>query len=259
MPMQRKGWWGNSMLVRVKVAAFLCVAVVMASVSSVVVAGDADDEGFGDFEDEFQTADATSVSDPLIRYNRLMFAVNDKAYFWVLKPVARTYAKLAPERCRVCVRRCFRNVAFPVRAVNNLLQGKIRRSGVECVRFGINTTVGVLGLFDPAEEHWGLAPYGEDCGQTLGHYGVGSGWPLVLPLFGPSNLRDAVGKVPDFFLDPIAYLDSAGLRLGLRSTHQINETSLRIGDYEGLKKASLDPYLFLRNAYEQNRVKAVSE
>ena len=218
-----------------------------------------DDDAFGDFEDEFSNPPDANIVDPLIRYNRLMFAVNDKAYFWFLKPIAGAYAKMAPECCRVCIRRAFRNVAFPVRVVNNLLQGELRRSGVECARFGINTTVGLLGLTDPAAERWGLDAHEEDFGQTLGNYGVGSGWPLVLPLFGPSNLRDAVGKVPDFFLDPISYLDPAGLRLGLVVTHQVNETSLRIGDYEGLKKAALDPYVCWRNVYEQNRVKAVSK
>ena len=240
-------------------ALVICVSLVLASATVTGLAGEADDDVFGDFEDEFQDDGGVSLSDPLVRYNRFMFAVNDKAYFWVLKPVAETYGKVAPERCRVCVRRFFRNVAFPVRGVNNLLQGKFRRTGVECSRFVINTTVGGLGLFDPAAERWGFEAHPEDFGQSLGHYGVGSGWPLVLPLLGPSSLRDAVGKVPDFFLDPIFYVDPAGLRMGLRGAHLVNETSLRIGDYEGLKAASLDPYLFLRNAYGQNRVKAVSE
>ena len=218
---------------------------------------------FAEFADEFPEPsggpEAKRASDPLSGYNRFMFAVNDRLYLWVLKPVASGYATIAPEGGRVAISRFFRNLAFPQRFVNNVLQGELRDAGVECARFGINTTVGILGLFDPAQSGWKLSPREEDFGQTLGRYRVGDGFPLVLPLFGPSNLRDAVGLIPDGFLNPVNYLEPIIAKLGVQAGEKLNYTSLHLGEYESLKKAALDPYVFLRDAYKQNRDKRIEE
>jgi len=103
------------------------------------------------------------------------------------------------------------------------------------------------------------APSPEDFGQTLGSHGVGGGFPVVLPLLGPSNLRDALGSIPDILLNPIAYIDRSSLRTGLVAGAYLNRASLHIGEYESLKRDALDPYTFLRDAYQQNRDKLIKE
>lgn len=225
------------------------------------------EEDFGfeeEFEEEFAVATTPRVPDPLSGYNRFMTKVNDKFYFWILKPPASGYRKVVPQVIRLSVYRFFENLLFPMRFVNNLLQLKFKPAGVELARFGFNTTVGVLGFTDPAKKWLDLEAYPEDFGQTLGHYGVGSGFHLVLPILGPSNLRDAVGLAADFYLDPICYLGTcfAGYweaALGTRSYKTVNNASLHIGEYESFKKDALDFYIFLRDAYEQRRSKEIEE
>jgi len=131
---------------------------------------------------------------------------------------------------------------------------------VETARFGVNTTVGIAGLFDPADAWLDLeAPSPEDFGQTLGHYGLGEGFAIMLPILGPSNLRDTVGVVADGFLNPVAYVDPWWVYYAGRTVEKVNDTSLRIGEYESFKKQALDPYTFMRDAYHQYRVKQVDE
>jgi phospholipid-binding lipoprotein MlaA len=199
------------------------------------------------------------LADPLEPLNRALFVFNDKAYYWVMKPVAQGYAAIVPETARVSVRNFFRNITMPVRFVNNLLQGKIRNSGIELLRFLINTTTGIGGLFDPAKNDWHIEPRDEDLGQTLGKYGLGHGFYLVLPFLGPSSLRDTVGLAGDFFLDPVNYVDDDRVVIGAHVLNTENEVSLRIGEYEDLTKSALDPYVAVRDAYSQHRAKKVEE
>ncbi len=210
-------------------------------------------------EDEFTSPAAEPVFDPLSGYNRLMTQVNDRIYFWVLKPVAQGYAVVLPEGARLAVGRFFRNLLMPVRFVNNVLQLKPEQAATEVVRFIINTTAGVLGFGDPAADSLGLQAYPEDFGQTLGHYGVGSGFHIVLPLLGPSNLRDTLGLIPDYFLDPVSYIEETRVQLVVRTYDRVNYTSLHIGEYESLKKDAVDLYTFLRDGYEQRRVRQIEE
>jgi len=212
-----------------------------------------------DLEDEFEDESADHVFDPLGGYNRFMTKVNDKLYFWVLKPVAKGFSIVIPEAGRKAINHCFRNILFPVRLVNNLLQFKIKRAGIETARFGVNTTIGVLGLADPAKSWLNLEAYEEDFGQTLGHYGVGGGFHLVLPLLGPSNVRDTIGMVPDYFLNPINYIGNYKYEAGITAVKKFNFTSLHLGEYEDIKKDALDLYIFLRDAYEQNRDMRIAE
>lgn len=212
-----------------------------------------------ELEAEFEEAALEPIIDPLSGYNRVMTHVNDKLYFWLLKPVAKGYRFIVPEGARLAVGRFFNNLLMPVRFTNNLLQLKPKRAGTELTRFAINTTVGVLGFGDPAAKHFDLQSYPEDFGQTLGHYGVGSGFHIVLPLLGPSNLRDTIGLIPDHFLDPITYIDDSKTRLAVRAYKQVNHTSLHIGEYESLKMDAVDLYTFLRDGYEQRRVKQIEE
>ena len=218
---------------------------------------------FGEFDEEFgeefDIPDAPRECDPLRGYNRVMFTVNDKLYFWTLKPLAQAYGCLVPLPVRRSVQRCAKNLGAPSRFVNSVLQGKFKGAGSELARFGINTTVGILGLFDPADSMFGMQPSDEDFGQTLGRYGVGEGFPLVLPLLGQSNLRDAIGLVPGYFLNPISYIESTEWRIGLRCYEKENFVSLHIGEYESLKKDAMDPYTLLRDAYRQSRESSIKE
>ncbi len=206
------------------------------------------------FADAFEE-EAPPVYDPLEPMNRSLFWVNDKLYVFLLKPVARVY-RVVPERVRVSVSNAFSNITAPVRMVNALLQFRGETFWNELARFEINTTVGLCGLFDPARNVFSLEKREEDFGQTLGHHGMPPGPYLFLPFFGPSNIRDAAGTGVDFFLNPVTYLtwdwtflEQAGLKTG----EGINTLSLDKDTYEAIKRDSLDPYLFIRNAYAQHR------
>jgi len=148
---------------------------------------------------------------------------------------------------------------MPVNVANTLLQLKPKRAATELARFAVNTTAGFFGFTDPAASELNLQPYPEDFGQTLGHYGIGSGFHIVLPLLGPSNLRDTLGLVPDYFLDPINHIDDFETRIAVRAYSQVNQTSLHLGEYESIKKDAVDLYPFLRDAYEQRRAKLIEE
>ena len=219
----------------------------------------AESTDFDEFDNEFSGDDNANTNDPLESYNRVMFSVNDKAYLWVVEPVAKGYGKVVPEKGRVAVSRAFGNLAFPKHFINNMLQGKFSAAGVEAGRFGLNTTLGLLGLFDVADTRYGLAPEQEDFGQTLARYRVGHGFPLVLPLLGPSSLRDTVGLVGDYMTDPVSYIDPSGLRLGVRAYKRTNGASLRVGEYRKLRDDAVDPYRFFRDVYRQHRDSKIEE
>ncbi|MCL5280413.1 MAG: VacJ family lipoprotein [Planctomycetes bacterium] len=198
-----------------------------------------------------------SVPDPLEPVNRFMFGVNDVVYFWVLKPVLRGYVYAVSPEARTGLRNFFHNLATPARLVNCILQGKNAAADVELQRFAINTVVGALGLGDPARDRWELKPAEEDLGQTLAVYGLGDGFYLVWPLLGPSTLRDSVGMLGDAFLDPVRYLQPETLSIGVSATDTTNSMSFRLGEYESLKAATVDPYIAMRDAYLQYRKRQI--
>lgn len=213
----------------------------------------------GEEEEPFEVKQQP-VSDPFQRINRFFFAFNDRLYFYFLKPVAIVYAGYVPPGVRKCIRNAFLNFVFPVRFVNSIFQGDFKGSGTEFARFGINSTLGAGGLFDVASTHFSINAIDEDFGQTLGYYGVKPGFYINWPVLGPSTLRDTFGLAGDMFLNPLYYLSpewyvSAGIRGGLI----VNSASLRMGEYEDFKKSALDPYISLRDAYMQNRVKVIEE
>ena len=198
-----------------------------------------------------------SVADPLEPVNRIMFGLNDVVYFWILKPVLRGYVYAVSIEARTGIRNFFHNVATPARLVNCILQGKNAEADVELQRFAINTVAGALGLGDPARERWGLKPAEEDLGQTLAVYGLGDGFYLVWPLWGPSTVRDSVGTVGDAFLDPVRYVEPEALSIGISATSTANDMSFRLGEYESLKAATVDPYIAMRDAYLQYRKRQI--
>lgn len=199
------------------------------------------------------------IWDPIEPLNRLFFQVNDKLYFWVLKPVATGYQKVFSEEMRKGVSNFFSNIATPVRIVNCILQANLKGAGLEALRFIINTPFGLFGFLDPAQKEFGIEKRDEDLGQTLGVWGLGPAFYIEWPILGSSNLRDTLGYVGDLFLDPITYIPSTPLRISLKTYEKVNETSLRIGEYEDFKKVVLDPYIAKREAYYQNRIYKIKE
>ncbi|MBL7180348.1 MAG: VacJ family lipoprotein [Desulfobacterales bacterium] len=211
------------------------------------------------FDDEFEK-DKVTIADPLYHWNLAMFHLNDKLYFCVLKPLAVLYKELTPDIFRTGVKNFFRNITAPIRLVNCVLQGKREAFAVELTRFVLNTTVGVLGLGSPADDHPKLGPPDEeDLGQTLAKYGLGNGLYIIWPVLGPSTLRDSIGMTGDFFLNPVSHVDPWEDELALKGFEKVNKTSFQIGTYEALKKAAIDPYTALRDVYLQFRKNKVQQ
>lgn len=201
-----------------------------------------------------------TIADPLEPINRVFFHFNDKFYFLILKPVASGYEIVVPEILRVGVRNFFSNAATPIRLVNCLLQANFKCVGTEIARFFLNTTFGVAGFFDPARAEFNIEKIEKDFGSTLGLWGIGPGFYVNWPIFGPSSLRDTVGFVFDLFLDPQNYLiPSIPINIAVKSYAQVNETSLTIGEYEEFKKSAIDPYIALKDAYHQYRQNKIKE
>ena len=216
------------------------------------------DDVLDEFESEFEEK-AYTIADPLSFWNRAMYHFNDKLYFWVLKPVAKGYKKIIPGMVRTGVRNFFSNILTPIRFTSCILQGKLEAGGTELTRFAVNTTVGILGFGDPAQKHLNIDISDEDLGQTLGSYGMGNGFYLVWPVFGPSTLRDSLGMMGDRFLNPISYVKPAQASMAIWSYDKINDTSLHIGDYEAIKEAAIEPYEAFRDAYIQYRRNKVKQ
>jgi len=220
----------------------------------------APEPGYVEAEDEEAGQPPITIADPLESFNRAMYHFNDRLYFWVLKPVAQGYNEVVPEGARISVRNFFSNLTFPIRFVNCLLQANFNGATIELSRFTVNTLLGLGGLFDPASsQEMKLVKQEADFGQTLGLYGVGQGIFLTWPVFGPSTPRDSVGLAGDWFVNPITYLSPWYIPYAVKSYDRVNDVSLRIGDYEALKEAAIDPYLALRDAYLQYRQKKVED
>jgi phospholipid-binding lipoprotein MlaA len=189
--------------------------------------------------------------DPWERMNRATFTFNDKLDRAVLKPVARAYRKVTPHVVQVGVSNFFSNVGYPTVMVNDLLQGRFTPLARDTGRLLINTTIGVGGLFDPATP-MGFEKNDRDFGQTLGVWGVKSGPYFVIPLLGPSDVRDGVGRIGDVFTDPRHYIQNNYWGYGLWALGFLDSRA-HLLDVEGTLQGAYDPYAFIRNAYLQNR------
>ena len=196
---------------------------------------------------------AETIADPIEPINRAFFQFNDKLYFWLLKPIAKGYKALVPEDGRIGVKNFFSNLTTPIRLVNCLLQAKFKEGGNEGLRFLLNTTFGIAGFLDPAKKEFNIEKQVADFGQTLGVWGIGPAFYINWPILGPSTLRDTIGYVGDLFLDPRTYIFTRPIFYVVRPVELVNETSLTLGEYESLKKAALDPYIALKEAYHQYR------
>ncbi len=195
---------------------------------------------------------APQISDPIAPVNRALFAFNDGIYRYGFEPVARGWDWIAPAPVQTSLQNSFQNLATPGSAINNLLQGKLKNSGTEIARFGVNTTIGVAGLFDPAAR-FGLAPHSEDFDQTLAVWGVGTGPYLMLPLLGPSSPRHTFALCIDSFLSIWPPVAGTRIAAGVRSADFLNDISLSWEDVRSARESSLDYYVFVRDAWTQNR------
>jgi len=221
-----------------------------------------------EFEDEYEETSNKALLDPLSGYNRMMTSFNDIVFTYALNPISKGYSFIAPEFIRQSISNIIHNIQFPIRFTNNLLQGKFQNSSDEFERFIVNSTVGLGGILDPASTYMHIPAHNEDFGQTLGYYGVGSGFHIVLPFLGPSNIRDGLGLIADGYLSPIIYQKGLsryklpknyGQSIGVYGFDIINKNSLHLGAYESLKKDALDLYPFLRDFYEAKRKTDITE
>ncbi|MET1080275.1 MAG: VacJ family lipoprotein [Pseudomonas sp.] len=187
--------------------------------------------------------------DPWEGFNRAIFTFNDTLDTYALKPVAQGYQWVTPEFLEDGIHNVFANIGDVGNLSNDLLQGKFRHAGIDTSRLLFNTSFGVLGFFDVANR-MGLPRNDEDFGQTLGAWGLGSGPYVVLPFMGPSTVRDAAGKIPDGMLEPYPYMGHIPTR---NVTRAVDLIDMRASLLSAEKMVSGDKYLFIRNAYLQNR------
>lgn len=206
------------------------------------------------------STNSVQVFDPLSGYNRFMTGFNDVFYTYLVTPVAKGYDFIVPDAHQTAISNFFRNLLYPMRLANNLLQGKFQNSWDETKRFFLNTTLGMAGLADVATTHFNIPRHDEDFGQTLGYWGVGAGPHIVWPILGQSNLRDSFGLVGDFFTNPVNYVDpDDNVPLMVNSFSRLNDFSLDPDQYNRLKSKADDFYIFMRNSYEDRRNKQISK
>jgi phospholipid-binding lipoprotein MlaA len=209
---------------------------------------------------DFVPPPAEEAWDPLEPVNRGVFWFNDKLDDYLIEPASKGYDYITPEFVQRRVSNFFSNLKGPANVINSLLQLKPDVASEQFGRFFINTTIGLVGLFDVATD-WGMEAHSEGLGETLALYGIPSGPYLVLPLLGPSNIRDGVGLLGDAFADPSFYAGNLassteaewGIVIGLK-TLQVLQTRIDLKDaIDASKESSLDRYLFVQSAYYQFR------
>lgn len=201
-----------------------------------------------------QQTERVAQIDPFERVNRAVFSFNETADQYVIKPIAEGYQFILPEFVRTGVTNFFSNINDVLIAANNLLQGKPGNAASDIGRFFVNSTIGVLGLFDVATD-MGLDKNREDFGQTLGVWGIGDGPYVVLPFFGPSNVRDTVGFVVDVETDFMINTNklNSDEKIAINGLRIINRRADLLDAGQLLEDAAFDKYSFLRDGYLQRR------
>lgn len=196
------------------------------------------------------------TNDPLQPTNRVFYKVNEAFDTVLLRPAAVVYVHVVPEALRTGIHNMLTNLGTPVQLGNDMLEGKPRRAGDTTMRFLINSTVGLLGFFDPASK-WGYPDHTADFGMTLASWGVPEGPFLFLPVLGPTDPRDALGFGVDMEADPFSWFGQGTAvtaarwsRFGLTA---VDQRSRVLGDIESIKKTALDPYATFRSLYRQHR------
>jgi phospholipid-binding lipoprotein MlaA len=205
------------------------------------------------------TTETNSVHDPWEGFNRKMFALNDALDHAFFEPVARGYRRIAPRPVRRGVTNFLNNLRSPVVFINDVLQGDGRQAGTTAARFGINTTIGVLGVLDPAT-NMGLARRDEDFGQTLGTWGARPGPYIFLPVIGPTNVRDGIGSIVDLAFDPLNWADYDHRNAVIATRGAVYAVSTReslLDANDQMRRTSLDPYVSVRSGYSLLRDSAI--
>ena len=237
----------------------LFLVLLTGAVAPVHVCKAADHNPVDFLDDDFyeKEPEVEKVGDPLEGFNRAMFKLNDFTYIWVFNPVATTYSHILPFDIRNAIGNFFYNLEEPVRFINALLQGRFSDAGTLLVRFVVNTTGGVAGLSDPAGRELGFKAVDASLGETLAVWGIGDGFYLVVPFYGPSTLRDFTGDtIEGLALYPYYYwADGWEETVAIYLGKELNKLSLHLGEYEDMKKLSFDPYIAVRNGYFQYRKK----
>lgn len=203
-------------------------------------------------EDAEATAAFREINDPLEPLNRAIMEFNlvlDKA---ILKPAAYAYNKCVPAPLRDNVHNFLSNLRNPVTLANDLIQGEMDRAGTVMLRFAMNSSIGVLGINDIAAE-FGIVEHREDFGQTLAVWSVGSGPYLMLPVFGPTNLRDGIGMAVDTVIDPFPWVTPAEFRYGTAAGRAVDFRARNYDQLNELEEQSLDLYAAVRSLYRQHR------
>lgn len=204
------------------------------------------------------TAGAGDPRDPLEPINRAVHTFNDGLDAVIFKPAAEVYQAVLPSPVRTGVGNVFSNLNDIIVMLNNLLQGKGIAALNDLSRVMFNTTIGLLGVFDVASE-LGIEKNNEDFGQTLGYWGFGDGPYLVLPVLGPSSLRDAVGRFGDYKTDPVTYIDPSRDRNVVQVARAVVKRADLLAASKVLQTAAIDEYQFLRDAYLQRRLNLIHD
>ncbi|MDH7598737.1 MAG: VacJ family lipoprotein [Sedimentisphaerales bacterium] len=213
----------------------------------------ASEEGLDLLEQEYQ-ASGQMVDDPLEGFNRAVFGFNDAVMHEIIRPVSELYCGLVPSVVRNGISHFYHNATTPARFVSCMLQGRFDEAGMEFGRFVVNSTAGILGVSDFAGQHLGLViEEDEDMGQALAHLGIGRGPYLVIPLLGPSSVRDAAGDLLDWLMNPLRYIEPWELYAGITTVRTVNDFPSRYQAYQQVTRSALEPYVALRQAYIQHR------
>ena len=197
-------------------------------------------------------------ADPYERMNRNVYALNEAVDKAAVKPIAKGYKKLVPEGPRLCASNMFSNLGEPYTAVNNLLQGKPKAMLQDIGRLLLNSTLGIGGCVDVASA-WGIPKHQEDFGQTLAVWGVPSGPYVVLPVLGPSTVRDALSKPVDFLANPIGYVTNVPLRNSLQGYKMLGTRTNLLEASGVVDQSALDPYVMVRDAWLQRRLAQIKD
>lgn len=191
-------------------------------------------------------------ADPFEPVNRKIYAFNETVDRVALQPVAKAYVKVTPQPVRTGVGNFFSNLFYPTVIFNDLLQAKLMQGLQDTSRLVVNTTLGIFGIFDVAGPFLGLEKHKEDFGQTLGSWGIGEGWYLVIPLLGPSTNRDLVGRVGDIYADPFSNYADTNEQVAALVLSTVDTRAQYLDATEVLNEF-FDPYTFVRGAYLQRR------
>lgn len=247
-------------------ALFLLVFLPAHTASAQDIMGRDDYVDYGEDDWDLEIEEETPIiSDPRESLNRAIFAFNAVVYKCTLTPASQGYDFLLPQKVQGSINNLFSNLAMPIRFFNNIFQGKRKGASTEMNRFLINSTLGLGGLFDPAESVFKLELRAEDFGQTLGYYGLGSGNYIVWPIVGPSNGRDSIGFIVDLVFSPLTWLsvlhtEPDELFTAMSAVRYLNNYSYNLRErYEGVIEQAIDPYAAIRHAYTHNRQKKIEE